>query len=156
MLLAFWMAWLRARWTAPYFVPERRIIAEYLTQWSTERLCMLLAHAESGKLAYRSCCCLVGAQTASHALRGRCSSSIDGSWKDWGHLKAARKLPGASAAESAFCVIGNRGDDEERRRIVIPIIRNELARRETLALQAANAATEAPVVTAGKVAAGQI
>lgn len=39
--------------------------------YTDERLAMLLAHAQDGKLEFASCCCLVGIPTADHALQGK-------------------------------------------------------------------------------------
>ncbi len=44
--------------------------------WTEEKLCALLAHAES-RLALWSCCCLIGCANADHALRG---SVLEDGW----------------------------------------------------------------------------
>lgn len=50
---------------------DKAIIRSYMRERYTDaRLVMLLDHARSGKLAYRSCCCFIGITTADHELRG--------------------------------------------------------------------------------------
>ncbi len=54
------------------FKETKQIIRDFMkTNYSDERLAMLLAHAQSGKLAFNSCCCFVGVSTAQHALTSR-------------------------------------------------------------------------------------
>jgi hypothetical protein len=40
------------------------------TAYTDEKLAALLAHAQDGKLAYRSCCCLIGFPSANHSALG--------------------------------------------------------------------------------------
>lgn len=115
-------------------------IERYLReQYSDEKLAALLAHAEDGKLAYRSCCCLVGAVNADHPLVGKIEE------RDWGfdssivHLAIARRLEGAYEAENEFHNLGvdidclvNGNPDAQRRSAVIPLIRAEIARRDKM------------------------
>jgi len=99
------------------------------TAYTDERLAMLLAHAQSGQLSYTSCCCFIGVATANHALRGRGLNH-----PDIQHFHDAYAHPKAGAAMVGFAGIGYRGaffdNDETRRRIVIPMIRAEMKRRE--------------------------
>lgn len=113
---------------------DSKAISDFLAQWPTERLCMLQAHAESGKLKFQSCCCLVGVLTADHALSG-ITPTRQG---DWAHLDVARKLPGAIQAENAFFRLGRGAfrpydSDPARRLAVLPLIKAELAKREAAA-----------------------
>lgn len=89
--------------------------------YTDERLIALLEHAEDGKLSYTSCCCLVGGSNAPHPLRAY--------WDEWDHehCHQARMLPGAKEAEQEFWELGK--TDAERCERIIPIIREEMARR---------------------------
>jgi hypothetical protein len=100
-------------------------------QYSDEKLAALLAHAEDGKLAFGSCCCFIGVATAEHALQE------DNYIQAWNtpledHLNRARKLPFARDAEDEFCDLG--GNNRDRRQAIIPLIRAEIARRDSLKL----------------------
>jgi hypothetical protein len=100
-------------------------------QYSDEKLAALLAHAEDGKLSFGSCCCFIGVATATHALQGYNYIEAYGtSLED--HLKLARKLPFAHDAEDEFLALGGR--DRERQKAIIPLIRAEIARRDSLKL----------------------
>ena len=115
----------------------RQDIRAFLAHFTDERLAALLAHAQDSKLAFYSCCCLVGAATADHALQGRKNS--------WGerenrepHYVRALDLPGSDEAEWAFgygLLAGARvwseaSRDALRRRRLIPILKAELRRRQ--------------------------
>ncbi|SRR5581483_3686563 len=91
--------------------------------YTDERLAALLAHARDGKLVFGSCCCFIGSATADHALKG----AEHYCWRE-PHLALARTLCGAYHAEQAYKYIA-RGDIR-RRRIIIPMIRAEMKRRE--------------------------
>jgi hypothetical protein len=118
---------------------RRRAIRAFLGTdiWTDEKLCGLLAHAQSGKLAFVSCCCLVGSATADHALKG---VNHDYGWSP--HYQASRQLPFSPIAEHAFLHLLPQAlrngtsnlavHDAARCRILIPIIRAELRRRERL------------------------
>lgn len=93
--------------------------------WTDEKLCALLAHAES-KLAFKSCCCLIGTATADHALRGANDEYTRS------HYMEAIDLPKALEAEIAYKYLTDYWNDGARRRILRPIIRAELKRREHL------------------------
>ena len=113
---------------------SKRYLRAFLqTNYMDERLVMLLAHAQSDKLDYWSCCCLIGIATADHSLRSE-SATLPGHER---HYQNARLLPRATEAEWAYFSIGkpeeiSDGSDVEalRRRIIIPIIRAEIKRRE--------------------------
>ena len=105
----------------------RKFISMHYTD---QRLAEVLAHAQDGKLNLRSCCCLIGAATATHPLQesyadsdvwGECATS---------HYTYSTSLEGALAAEVAFYNIGF--DSDVRRRMLIPILRAEQKRREKL------------------------
>lgn len=94
--------------------------------YTDERLAMLLAHAEDGKLAFNSCCCFIGIPTAEHALAGddeRREPNIM-------HHHVARKWAGGKEAEYAYAGFGL--SDAERRTKLIPLIKAEMERRENL------------------------
>lgn len=103
------------------------------TAYSDERLLWLLVHARSGKLSYRSCCCLVGIVTADHALQEKMASAE----LDRSHYVFAKTFLGADEAELAYYYLGHIGRpwllcgaDAQRRHRLIPMIRAEMRRRE--------------------------
>lgn len=102
--------------------PIRAFMREHYTD---ERLAQLLAHAQEGKLAYYSCCCFIGVATANHALRLK-----DVRVHHNEHYERAQLLSGSRDAEYAFLLIGH--TDAQRRRLLIPMIRAEMKRRDTL------------------------
>lgn len=102
--------------------------------YTDERLAMLLAHAQDGKLAFYSCCCLIGIPTADHPL---CSEME----KPYHSIAARRTLPNAEAAEGAFARLGvdaraadqsDEADDQRARTKLIPLIEAEMERRQRL------------------------
>lgn len=119
----------------------KHAIRQFLrTAYSDERLAWLLAHARSGKLAYQSCCCLIGVATSDHQLRGK----TDVNEAPAGHYHLARKFVGAREAEQAYWELGYYGsarstasNDELRRRRLIPLILSEMRRRQHAAVAAA-------------------
>ena len=119
----------------------KRTIRQFLrTSYSDERLSWLLAHAESGKLAYQSCCCLIGVATADHPLCGK----ADLSQSTPRHYELARMLPGAKEAEMAYWELGyvggsrlHKSSDELRRRRLIPMVRAVIRARDRAARETA-------------------
>lgn len=113
--------------------PKTDAIVNFMREnYSDERLSWLLAHAEDGKLAYRSCCCFIGIVTADHEL----ATYRPGPWTEE-HLKAARWLPHAIDAEYEFSRLGDKfmevdKQDAARRATIIPLIEAEIARRDAL------------------------
>lgn len=114
-------------------------------RYTDERLAMLLAHAQSGKLMYAACCCFVGTLTANHALRSETNADLYGRVRESEydntvrHLLHARLLPDALTAERAYCGLGilemgisGADGDELRRRLLIPMVRAEIRRRDRL------------------------
>ena len=107
---------------------KQHIRAYLQTAYSDEKLCQLLAHAQSGKLSFFSCCCLVGIPSADHALQGLGEYGSHYSSNDY-------------AAEQGFAHFGHhvertgdyRTTDALRRRRIIPIVLAEIRRRERLA-----------------------
>lgn len=102
------------------------------TAYSDEKLAALLAHAQDGKLAFRSCCCFIGVSNATHALKtddwiNECRA--EGSDSEHYNILAIQGLP--HMAEREFFDLGNR--DTERRAAIIPLILAEMERREKLA-----------------------
>jgi hypothetical protein len=94
--------------------------------YSDERLAALLAHTESGRLSYYSCCCLVGIPTATHALLG--AGAYAPNCED-SHVWTGRSLPFGQEAELEFMRLGEH--DATRRALLLPLIREEITRRET-------------------------
>jgi hypothetical protein len=90
-----------------------------------DRLAMLLAHAQSGKLHYVSCCCFIGVLNADHALNGVGIKSSHA-------VEIRRTVPGAWAAEVAFHNLPKPdfASDKKRVRLLIPMIRAEFRRRD--------------------------
>lgn len=111
---------------------NKQIIRQFMkVNYTDERLAMLLAHAQSGKLAYFSCCCFIGIPTADHALRETFDSSVYES-----HIESS-DLPNEDMADAAYCRLANplthnydTSADERRRRRLIPIIKAEIRRRD--------------------------
>ena len=112
----------------------KKAIRAFFPNYTTERLAAYLAHAQDGKVFYNSCCCFIGGATADHALQVRCF--IHGS----NHYADAKNLPGADRAEAAFFDLGRPSykhpiatdsltAEDQRRRVLIPIIKAELGRR---------------------------
>lgn len=103
--------------------------------YSDEKLDALLAHAEDGKLSFTSCCCLIGIPTTGHALQGRNYAAAEP------HYVEASLRPGWLDVENAFArffddvAITPDLRDALRRAKLIPLIRSEMARRETLRAQ---------------------
>lgn len=107
------------------FKQDKRTIREYMAaQYSDERLAMLLAHAQSGRLSHFSCCCFAGIPTAEHALQTEFA---------WSHGTSYTAIPGGNGASAAYLRLGTNDkvcfDEELRRRIVIPMVRAEMKRR---------------------------
>ncbi len=102
--------------------------------WSMgdEELTMTLAHAQSGKLSFHSCCCLVGMATikcAGHAPRGIVVRDPTYDVMGEPHYLLAKQLPGARVAEKAYRNLGDTSDGQ-RLRILIPILLAEIRRRD--------------------------
>jgi hypothetical protein len=110
---------------------QKQIIRQFMRDnYTDERLAMLLAHAQEGKLEYHSCCCFIGVPTADHALQNEIRDLPSSH-----HYFTGVRLVNANAAEKAYYLLGvraSRSDTEDalRRRILIPIIRAEMKRRE--------------------------
>jgi hypothetical protein len=124
---------------------DEQIIANFLKRpeqggaYTDERLAMLLAHAEDGKLAYVSCCCLTGITTADHPPRGKMSMMgvmLNQHWRD------SKDADGWLEVDDAYHAFGMDADgrlmdndDELRRMRLIPLIKAEISRRESLRTQ---------------------
>ena len=117
---------------------NKKHIREFLrNHYTDERLTWLLEHARSGRLSFFSCCCFIGVATADHALLSR-------GFNDSDHYALAERLDGADDAERAYrdlfdvghyCGVSPDTRDEIRRRVVIPIIKAEIRRRDRLVQQ---------------------
>jgi hypothetical protein len=102
--------------------------------YTDEQLCALLAHAQSGRLVYFSCCCLIGIPTAKHPLKGKTEY--------YGYPDHSEVFRGndEGIASLAFSRLGSDESgyifsDELRRRRIIPIVRAEIHRRDKLRQQ---------------------
>lgn len=101
--------------------------------YTDERLAMLLAHAQSGRLAFDSCCCFIGVPNAPHAL---CGNKERGPIDPIHHRNVPIKLEEEYyKAENAFLHLETKhwkasDGDSIRRRILIPMIKAEMKRRE--------------------------
>lgn len=117
-----------------YAAPLRAFLQAH---YSDEKLAALLAHAEDGKLVYESCCCFVGIATADHALHVKNEFYFTEE-----HYSQALALPGGASADLAYCLlvkemniffnINKKERNKYRRQQIIPLIREEMARREAL------------------------
>lgn len=95
--------------------------------YTDERLAALLAHAEDGKLKFFSCCCFAGIPSAQHALQGNVPHISDALAE--GHPQYLT-YP-FDDMSYAFCDLAR--TDDERTAKLVPLIRAEMARRESLA-----------------------
>lgn len=128
---------------------RKQSIRDFFEHFTDERLVWLREHARREKLSYHSCCCFIGIANADHALQ---ASGIDAGKFAWGiHLTTARQLKGAEDAERAFYELGVtskeenlilfnpppnwRDMDARRRRILVPMVKAEIRRRERLRAQ---------------------
>lgn len=128
----------------------KQAIRAFLPNYTDEGLAALLAHAQNGKLAFKSCCCLIGCATATGKLQPEYFSAGWQGENHASHLDDAKRLPMAEKAEAAFNSIGRAtltmvevlseldktlDLNPIRRRRVIPIIKAELRRRDRERLQ---------------------
>jgi hypothetical protein len=108
---------------------DKHTCREFLrNHYSDEKLAMLLAHAQSGRLEWMSCCCFVGASNAVHPL---------GNTRLPHGAPLYMHLPNGEFVSAAFRRLANfnlreQDTDATRRRIIIPIIRAEMRRRDKL------------------------
>lgn len=107
---------------------NEQVISEFMQRhYSDERLAWLLAHTEDGLLSYNSCCCFIGiAVVSDEALCGAFCGCFP---SPLAPVSRARLLLGGRDAEDAFRMLG--AGDEKRRAKLIPLIRSEMARRES-------------------------
>jgi len=109
--------------------------------YTDERLAALLAHAQQGKLAFDSCCCLLGCSNAPHSLLGkseRASSPNGGLLHHWEVRRLAGYPPSCAnshPAEIAFSKLP--GTFDQRHHILIPVVKAEMRRRDRLKAQQA-------------------
>lgn len=123
--------------------PIMQFMAEHYTD---ERLAMLRAHAEDGRLVFWSCCCFIGIATVDHALQGFTRAS------EAAHYRAAKRLDGADDAEVAACGLrwhGLEAGDACFRRLLLPLILWEQRRRDRLRAAAESATTAMSCVVKG-------
>ena len=111
---------------------NKAIVRDFLReQYSDANLAAMLDHCRAGKLEFTSCCCLIGAITATHPLQEE--YLFDGSV----HLAAACKIVGAQRAETAFCRFADGEIETDKRkhlriRRLIPLLKSEIRRRMRL------------------------
>jgi hypothetical protein len=110
-------------------------IVEFLqTAYTDEKLGALLAHAQDEKLSFFSCCCFIGVSNAPHALRAHVPELAQGRVLSPGstHHQTVRLASALAArAEEEFFFLGS--TDAERRERLVPLIEDEMARREQVA-----------------------
>lgn len=114
------------------FMQTENIVMFLQTAYTDEKLAALLAHAQDGKLAFDTCCCLIGIPTANHALKGARPTVWVG-WSDGTgstHHFESRGWQFGRLAEHEFAALGQ--DDAERRERIIPLIIAEQERRAAL------------------------
>jgi len=107
-------------------MPETDAIELFLQTYDDQAIVALLDHAEKGKLAYSSCCCIIGAKKAPHALQAAINF-LHPHAQEFYHHQVERAEPLGAAAEDQFYRLGE--TDEERRERVIPIVHAEISRR---------------------------
>lgn len=106
-----------------------KAIRAYLQKYYTDQmLADTLAHAQDGKLSYASCCCLVGIPTAPHALQGNNWFDVrqDDNHEKWAILHFPEAIHAATEFFELSC------DDQIRRERLIPVLLEEISRRERL------------------------
>jgi hypothetical protein len=106
------------------FKARKAAIRAFFVHYTDERLAMLLAHAQEGKLRHESCCCFAMAHTVTHGL-------IEGYCDDPGTCGPYDSYQ--FEASWNFNRLAKSSDDDadaKRRRILIPMIRAELRRRD--------------------------
>src|SRR5688572_8069285 len=108
---------------------NEEIITGYMRKcYSDEKLAALLAHTEDGKLVYVSCCCFAGFPDARHAYQADALSA--GS-----HGPFYFQIdPSRDVVSLAFHDLG--ANNETRREALLPLIKLEIARRESLPSEA--------------------
>lgn len=115
------------------------------TEYTDEKLAALLAHAEDGKLSFFSCCCFAGIPSATHTLQGERMHLIYAGLNQGHHEVDGNLFSKMSSAYSALAV-----SDEESRAKLIPLIRAEIARRDSLKQEfSASDLTEMSVLSGG-------
>lgn len=118
-------------------VDVRPIMAFMRQHYTDERLAMLRAHAEDGKLAFFSCCCFIGVATADHPLHGKHDGVPFGR-----HYRAAQALSDVQSAERAAGALWRTSGgpflayaDQGFRARLLPLILWEQCRRDRLHVQ---------------------
>jgi hypothetical protein len=110
----------------------RGIVKEFVSGWSTQKLCEVLAFAEDGKMnAYQSCQCLEGVASAEVLHEQHRCPSTDEHWK-WHEKRGSDCL---TICEYAYFSLGDEtafGDQKERDREMTEILRQVIAERESL------------------------
>jgi hypothetical protein len=107
----------------------KAVIREFMRRaYTDERLAMLLAHAQEGRLRHDSCCCLASLPFVKHTLiSGWCRNPPECAQDEQYEV-------GVSYAFNRLIDFSRTGDDDTdnaaRRRILIPMIRAEMQRRD--------------------------
>lgn len=113
---------------------RKQILRQFMRDhYSDERLAMLLAHAQEGKLSFDCCCCFIGSMNSPHPLRTQEENRVgDGSFSHYLEAKALRLGIDAEVSYQKPCAKQDTksAEDAIRRRILIPIIRAEMRRRD--------------------------
>lgn len=112
---------------------DKRVIRGFLREhYSDEKLVMLLAHTQSSKLAYMSCCCLVGVPSADHALQGK-NYKVPSCHPDGlsSHAEPADKAYyRLGRLDHSRFPLDNEEEEAARRRRLVSIIKAEIRRRD--------------------------
>lgn len=107
----------------------KAVLKDFMREhYTDEKLRALLAHAEAGKLAYISCCCFVGIPSADHELKGKHGSGTIPDFSPSSHLVLSELK--THPADKAYCFLAT--TDEVRRKRLIPLIKEEMKRRNML------------------------
>ena len=124
------------------FREAKQVIRDFMrTHYTDERLAMLLAHAQNGQLAFNSCCCFVGVTSAQHKLISTWPVFVGGVYVSHGGPTYTGIAGGREASIAYRCLMhgtqtgsfaGLDRNDPQRQRILIPMIKAEMRRREKL------------------------
>jgi hypothetical protein len=134
---------------------SKAIIRDFMrAHYTDERLAQLYAHAKDGRLLYASCCCFVGIINAPHALSSETRWDVYQRSVSEYHAQALHvdevkaQIPAARVAESAYLLLADHvdaSDDATRCRLLVPMIRAEMRRRERLSANLPTASSSAEV-----------
>lgn len=115
---------------------DEEVLSDYMQRYYGDcALAALLCHAEDGRLAFMSCCCFIGvplAVASGAALHGASCGRLHRDFERDYATVARDSNADADSAEDAFCFFFLAESDAERRAKLIPLIKQEFQRRESL------------------------